>query len=131
MKIRVYIFFALFLVISTGGIAQQQPSFMQYMYNTLAINPAYAGYHRSPVFNLSGNSQFTDINGNPTSAVLSFHGNALNEKVGLGAMISSCIAWTRKRATGFGRMRVTITSMGRPRCRRDGRGLAGVMPCCM
>ena len=43
MKLNKYYLIALALFSCTVTMAQQLPQFTQYMYNTIAINPAYAG----------------------------------------------------------------------------------------
>ncbi|HAI16795.1 MAG TPA: hypothetical protein DCM10_01465, partial [Xanthomarina gelatinilytica] len=43
MKLIKHYIVALALLSCTVGIAQQLPQFTQYMYNTISINPAYAG----------------------------------------------------------------------------------------
>ena len=35
--------FILFTLLGTVGFAQQDPQFTQYMYNTISVNPGYAG----------------------------------------------------------------------------------------
>ena len=66
------------------GIAQQLPQFTQYMYNTISINPAYAGSRET--FSLVGlhRSQWVGIEGGPTTQTLSVHSPMRNDKVGLG-----------------------------------------------
>ena len=75
---------ALLLLSSIQGIAQQLPQFTQYMYNTIAINPAYAGSRET--FSLVGlhRSQWVGIEGGPTTQTLSVHSPLRNEQVGLG-----------------------------------------------
>ena len=64
--------------------AQQLPQFSQYMYNTLAINPAYAGSNH--VLNLTGlyRNQWVGINGAPVSQTFMIHSPIKNENMGLG-----------------------------------------------
>lgn len=68
--------------------AQQQPSFSQYMYNTLSFNPAYAGYHLAPEVNVSARGQFSGIEGAPRSLTFAAHGRALSNRTGLGFLAS-------------------------------------------
>ena len=64
--------------------AQQLPQFTQYMYNTIAINPAYAGSRNAlSVVGLNRN-QWAGFDGGPQTQTLSVHSPLRNEKVGLG-----------------------------------------------
>jgi type IX secretion system PorP/SprF family membrane protein len=64
--------------------AQQLPQFTQYMYNTIAINPAYAGSRET--LNVIGlhRSQWAGFAGGPTTQTLSIHAPLKYEKIGLG-----------------------------------------------
>jgi type IX secretion system PorP/SprF family membrane protein len=73
------------LVLGTQTVsAQQDPNFTQYMYNTLSINPAYAGSR--DVFSAVAlhRSQWLGFNGAPTSQTFSAHTPISDDKMGLG-----------------------------------------------
>ena len=53
--------------------SQQRPQFTQYMYNSIAFNPAYAGSREYMVVNLLHRSQWLGIDGAPTTQTLSAH----------------------------------------------------------
>ncbi|MEM1337626.1 MAG: type IX secretion system membrane protein PorP/SprF [Bacteroidota bacterium] len=63
---------------------QQLPQFTQYMFNTISVNPAYAGSRE--VINVTAlhRNQWAGLDGNPTTSTLSFHTPLNNERVGLG-----------------------------------------------
>src|SRR5690606_8825259 len=73
-------------------LAQQQPEYTQYMYNTMAINPAYAGSNGPLEASLLHRSQWVGIDGAPKTQSFGLHGklgkrvglglNALNDKIG-------------------------------------------------
>ncbi|HZJ19602.1 MAG TPA: type IX secretion system membrane protein PorP/SprF [Pricia sp.] len=67
-------------------LAQQEPQYTQYIYNTLAINPGYAGSRG--VFSITGmhRSQWLGIDGAPTTQTLNFH-TPVSERVGIGLSI--------------------------------------------
>ncbi len=67
-------------------MAQQEPQYTQYMYNTLAINPAYAGSRGA--FSMTGmhRSQWLGIEGAPKTQTLNLH-SPVTERVGLGLSI--------------------------------------------
>jgi len=66
------------------GVAQQLPQFTQYMYNTISINPAYAGSRETLSVVGLHRSQWVGLEGGPTTQTLSVHAPLRNEKVGLG-----------------------------------------------
>ncbi len=67
--------------------AQQEPQFTQYMYNTVAINPAYAGSRG--VLSIFGihRAQWIGLEGAPTTTGFSFHTPINDSKIGLGVSI--------------------------------------------
>ena len=66
------------------GVAQQLPQFTQYMYNTISINPAYAGSRETISVVGLHRSQWVGFKGGPITQTLSVHAPLRNEKVGLG-----------------------------------------------
>ncbi|WP_103071508.1 PorP/SprF family type IX secretion system membrane protein [Aquimarina sediminis] len=75
------------LCISSIGLAQQLPQFTQYMFNTVSINPAYAGSRETLSIVGLHRSQWTAIQGGPETQTLSIHSPLQNEKVGVGLSI--------------------------------------------
>lgn len=67
--------------------AQQDPQYTQYMYNTMAVNPAYAGSTGSLEATLLHRSQWVGISGAPETQSFSIHGPLSNEKIGLGLSV--------------------------------------------
>lgn len=84
MKFIKFNIIALILFSSSVGIAQQLPQFTQYMYNTISINPAYAGSRETLSIVGLHRSQWVGLEGAPTTQTLSIHTPLRNEKVGLG-----------------------------------------------
>ncbi len=74
----------LLLLVSINFYGQQQPQFTQYMYNTIAVNPAYAGSRDALSINFLSRNQWTGIKDGPVTQTLSIHSPLRNEKVGLG-----------------------------------------------
>ncbi|ANH59792.1 PorP/SprF family type IX secretion system membrane protein [Dokdonia donghaensis] len=89
MKKVVSVFgFLLILALGTTSVsAQQDPQYTQYMYNTVAINPAYAG--NRGVTSIVGlhRSQWVGLDGAPRTQSLSIHSPIGEGKVGLGLSI--------------------------------------------
>lgn len=67
--------------------AQQDPQFTQYMYNTMNVNPAYAGSRGHLTALLMHRSQWVGINGAPTTQVLAMDG-PMGNNLGLGLVLS-------------------------------------------
>ncbi|ADF53395.1 conserved hypothetical protein [Zunongwangia profunda SM-A87] len=68
-------------------IAQQDPHYTQYMFNTMSINPAYAGSTGSLQALLLYRSQWVGVDGAPETQNFSMHSPLRNEKMGLGLNI--------------------------------------------
>ncbi|WP_445736674.1 PorP/SprF family type IX secretion system membrane protein [Mariniflexile sp.] len=68
-------------------IAQQLPQFTQYMYNTISINPAYAGSRETLSAVGLHRSQWVGLDGGPTTQTLSIHSPLRNDRVGVGVSV--------------------------------------------
>jgi type IX secretion system PorP/SprF family membrane protein len=64
--------------------AQQDPMFTHYMYNTIAVNPAYAGSREALTVTGLARNQWVGIKGAPVVQTLTFHSPIYNNKLGLG-----------------------------------------------
>ena len=64
--------------------AQQDPMFTQYMFNTLTINPAYAGSKEAISFVGLYRKQWVGVDGAPTTQTITVHGPISKQKTGLG-----------------------------------------------
>ncbi len=64
--------------------AQQLPQFTQYMYNTIAVNPAYAGSRDALSIVGLNRNQWAGFDGGPQTQTLSIHSPLRNEQIGLG-----------------------------------------------
>ncbi|WP_179006687.1 PorP/SprF family type IX secretion system membrane protein [Winogradskyella forsetii] len=73
----------LFLSVSTA-FSQQLPQFTQYMFNTISINPAYAGSRETLSIVGLHRSQWVGFDGGPETQTLSIHAPLRNENMGLG-----------------------------------------------
>ena len=85
MKVFIKILILVFVtLVAKPSIAQQLPQFTQYMYNTIAINPAYAGSRETLSLVGLHRNQWAGFPGAPTTQTLSIHSPLRNEKIGLG-----------------------------------------------
>ena len=82
-----FYFITFILFVSFTSTAQQMPQFTQYMYNTIAINPAYAGNRDAISVIGLHRSQWSGLDGAPQTQTLSIHSPLRNEKVGLGLSV--------------------------------------------
>lgn len=74
-------------IISTGAMAQQDAQYTQYMYNTLSVNPAYAGSRGQLSFAGLYRSQWVGLDGAPETFTLNLHSPIRNSRLGYGVSI--------------------------------------------
>ncbi|OEK08390.1 hypothetical protein A8C32_02765 [Flavivirga aquatica] len=84
MKLTKHNIIAIALLSCSIGIAQQLPQFTQYMYNTISINPAYAGSREALSVVGLHRSQWVGFKGGPITQTLSIHTPLRNDRIGLG-----------------------------------------------
>ncbi len=80
------------IALSLGGLAvhaQQAPMYTHYMYNTLSINPAYAGSRDALTVTALHRSQWLDFKGAPMTQTVTLHGPVYNKNIGLGLSASN------------------------------------------
>jgi type IX secretion system PorP/SprF family membrane protein len=84
----VCILLSAFLISASGRlIAQQDPMFTQYMFNTLSINPAYAGSKDFLSATAIHRSQWVNFEGAPVTQSVTVHSPLRNESISLGGTI--------------------------------------------
>lgn len=73
----------------TGSLAsaQQQVMFSQYMFNSLAINPAYAGSQESLSMTALMREQWVGLDGAPSTQTFSAHTPFEKKRIGVGLMV--------------------------------------------
>ncbi len=86
MKVYLPIFLLLLLV--SKGSAQQDAQYSQYMFNTMVINPGYAGYREDLNLSVLHRDQWTGIQGAPQTQSFVLDGAfGKDNKVGLGLAV--------------------------------------------
>jgi type IX secretion system PorP/SprF family membrane protein len=78
---------SLVLVTALGSMtayAQQDPMYTHYMYNTISVNPAYAGSRDALTLTALHRSQWVGFSGAPLTQTFSMHAPLKNHPVGLG-----------------------------------------------
>jgi type IX secretion system PorP/SprF family membrane protein len=67
--------------------AQQDPMYTHYMYNTLAVNPGYAGSRDALTITALYRTQWVDFKGAPVTQTLTMHTPLINRHIGLGLAV--------------------------------------------
>src|SRR5476651_421432 len=98
---KLLLFFSLLLCFMAAN-AQQDAQFSQYIFNGLYINPAYAGYKEDLYVNSFFRSQWTGLDGAPTTFSLSMDGAVNDGKVGLGLMIQHDAIGAQSNTAAYG-----------------------------
>jgi len=83
-------FFILISILFVGLFstqAQQLPQFTQYMYNTISVNPAYAGSRDGFSLTALNRNQWAGIDGAPRTQTLSINTPLRNEQIGVGLSV--------------------------------------------
>ncbi|TDS17117.1 type IX secretion system PorP/SprF family membrane protein [Maribacter caenipelagi] len=81
--------FLTILIVISGlcmGYSQQDAQYTQYMYNTISVNPAYAGSRGELSIVALHRSQWVGLDGAPTTQTLNFH-TPVSDHVGLGLSV--------------------------------------------
>jgi type IX secretion system PorP/SprF family membrane protein len=85
MKTRIIRLILLMLALESYG--QQDAQFTQYMYNTINVNPAYAGSRQTMSIFALHRTQWVGLDGAPTTNTVSIHTPINGSDVGLGLSI--------------------------------------------
>ncbi|WP_239022837.1 PorP/SprF family type IX secretion system membrane protein [Pontibacter mangrovi] len=72
------------IVLAPAAFAQQAPQYSQYIFNELVVNPAYAGSKEILTINGTYRTQWTGLEGAPTSQTFSVDGPTGNRSLGWG-----------------------------------------------
>jgi type IX secretion system PorP/SprF family membrane protein len=88
MKIKNKIAFTCLLILLAKSYqAQYDAMFSQYMFNEVAINPAYAGSKEAMSATLMHRQQWVNFPGRPVTTSFSLHGPLMKEKMGVGLTV--------------------------------------------
>jgi type IX secretion system PorP/SprF family membrane protein len=77
---------SLLLLPASVSWAQQEATYAQYMFNGMAINPAYAGQHRALSVSVLSRFQNVGLPGAPTTQSLAVHSPLVNQRFAVGAL---------------------------------------------
>lgn len=84
------------------AFGQQDPMFTHYMYNTLSVNPAYAGSREALTVTLLHRNQWVSFPGAPKTNTLTLHTPAFNENVGIGLSLTHDVIGPTKFTSMYG-----------------------------
>lgn len=87
VRIRFLITLMFIGIVSVGMNAQQDAQYTQYMYNTLSVNPAYAGSRGQLSFAGLYRSQWVGLDGAPETFTLNLHSPIRNSRLGYGVSV--------------------------------------------
>jgi type IX secretion system PorP/SprF family membrane protein len=87
----IIVFLSLHLLFSDQSVAQQNIQFTQYVFNSLSVNPAYAGYKEEWFAQMALRSQWLGVEGAPKTGVISIDGivDPRDRKMGIGFQVTS------------------------------------------
>jgi len=103
-----YIIISIFFISLFTSNAQQLPQFTQYMYNTISINPAYAGSRDGFSLTALNRNQWAGLSGGPVTQTLSINTPLTNEKIGIGLSVINDKAGYEKYTYVYGDFSYTI-----------------------
>ncbi|MEM9363107.1 MAG: type IX secretion system membrane protein PorP/SprF [Bacteroidota bacterium] len=86
-KLNVGLFLGCFLIVVSNVFAQQDAQYTQYMYNTVSVNPAYAGSRGHLSIAALYRNQWVGLDGAPETQTLNFHTPMGYRGVGLGVSV--------------------------------------------
>jgi type IX secretion system PorP/SprF family membrane protein len=87
MMTRLLVFLVVSITLYGTAHSQQQATFSQYMFNGLAINPAYAGTHEALSASLLTRFQNVGLQGAPTTQTFAVHSPLVNQRMAVGFMV--------------------------------------------
>ena len=89
------------MILSCCVFAQQRPVMSTYMFNGLALNPAYAGSLNILSASFLHRKQWINVDGAPVSNILSVHSSFYGNQIGLGLQASQDIIGVHKESAMY------------------------------
>lgn len=84
---RIFLSAFILVLVSSAVYAQQNATYSQYMFNGLAINPAYAGSHEALSVSALARFQNVGLSGAPNTQTFTAHSPLINNRVGVGLLV--------------------------------------------
>jgi len=86
--LRLFFGLTIFFITAETAKSQQYPIYSQYIFNGLVLNPAYAGSHVQVSATAMYRNQWVNFEGAPKTLSFSAHTSLLNDKIGVGLLIT-------------------------------------------
>lgn len=90
-----------FILTLGTGFAQQRPVMSTYMFNGLALNPAYAGSLNILSASFLHRKQWINVDGAPTSNIFAVHSSFYGNQIGLGLQASQDVIGVHKESAVY------------------------------
>lgn len=100
-KLKAVLFFTLLLLSTVGMYAQYGPTFTQYTFNEVFINPAYTGSQDALAVNASYRNQWVGVTGAPVTETFAAHAPLFHKTLGVGITAYNEHAGVLKTTAGF------------------------------
>lgn len=91
----------LLLIVAVSVAAQQRPVMSTYMFNGLALNPAYAGSLNILSASFLHRKQWINVDGAPTSNIFAVHSSFYGNQIGLGLQASQDVIGVHKESAVY------------------------------
>lgn len=112
MKTKLPLILILFIALAVQkAVAQQAPQYTQYIFNELVINPAYSGSKDIINVNATYRSQWTGLEGAPSTQTLSVDGPAKDARMGWGMHLLNDVIGAQSQTGAYANiaMRINLT----------------------
>ncbi len=83
-RVKYFVLTAIGMLMALTVWGQQEAMYTQYMFNGLALNPAYAGTHQTLEFTALAREQWTGLDGAASTQTFTVHSPLRNRSIGVG-----------------------------------------------
>lgn len=105
-----YLLTLLVTLVVQQATAQQAPQYTQYIFNELVINPAYSGSKDIINVNATYRTQWTGLEGAPTTQTISVDGPAKNARMGWGGHLINDVAGAQSQTGAYANIAMRINT---------------------
>ena len=103
-----YLLALLYVFVTQQAEAQQAPQYTQYIFNELVINPGYSGSKDILNVNATYRSQWTGLEGAPSTQTLSVDGSIRNTRLGWGFHLLNDVAGAQSQTGAYGNIAARV-----------------------
>ena len=105
-----YLLTLLVALVVQEATAQQAPQYTQYIFNELVINPGYSGSKDIINVNATYRTQWTGLEGAPTTQTISVDGPAKNARMGWGGHLINDVAGAQSQTGAYANIAMRINT---------------------